>query len=81
MKARISKWGNGLAIRLPKAVAASLQLREGDAVDLAIEGDALVMRPTRPRYKIEELVARMRPEDEPEVLDEVNGAPPGREVL
>ena len=81
MLARISKWGNSLAIRLPKAVAASLQLREGDAADLSIEGNAVLIRPAQPGYKIEELVARMAPEDEPETLNEVNGAPLGREIL
>ena len=29
MKARVSKWGNSLAIRLPKAAVASLQVHEG----------------------------------------------------
>ena len=81
MKAQVSKWGNSLAIRLPKAVAASLKVHEGEAVDLAIEGDVVVMRARRPRYKIEELVAQMRPQDEPEVLDDVNVPPRGREVL
>ena len=39
MHARVSRWGNSLAIRLPKAAVASLQVREGEPVDLVIEGD------------------------------------------
>jgi antitoxin MazE len=81
MKARVSKWGNSLAIRLPKAAVASLQVREGEPVDLVIEGDTLLIRAKRPHYSLEELVAAMRPEDHPAILDDVMSAPMGDEVL
>jgi antitoxin MazE len=81
MQARISKWGNSLAIRLPKAAVASLQVREGEPVDLVIEGDTLVIRAGRPRYTLEELVAAMRPEDQPEILDDATAPPLGDELL
>lgn len=81
MKARVSKWGNSLAIRLPKAAVASLQVREGEPVDLVIEGSSLVIRAMRPHYTLAELVAAMRPEDEPDVLDDVNAPPLGDELL
>ena len=81
MRARVSRWGNSLAIRLPKAAVASLQVREGEPVDLVIEGETLMIRAKRPHYTLEELVAAMRPEDEPEVLDEVNVPPSGDELL
>ncbi|MCY4598209.1 MAG: AbrB/MazE/SpoVT family DNA-binding domain-containing protein [Bryobacterales bacterium] len=77
----MSKWGNSLAIRIPRAVAESLRVQEGRAVDLAIEGDAVIMRSCQPRYTIEELVAEMRPGDEPEIFDDVNSPPVGRETL
>lgn len=63
MKARVSKWCNSLAIRLPKAAVASLQVREGEPVDLVIEGDTLTIRARRPHDTLEELVVAMRPED------------------
>lgn len=81
MRARVSKWGNSLAIRLPKAAAASLKVQEGQAVDLTIEGDAVMIRSRRPQYTIEELVTQMRPGQEPESFDEVNAPPVGRELL
>jgi antitoxin MazE len=81
MQARVSRWGNSLAIRLPKAAVASLQVREGEPVDLVIERDTLVIRARRPRYRLEELVAAMRPEDEPDVLDDVNAPALGDELL
>jgi antitoxin MazE len=81
VRARVSRWGNSLAIRLPKAAVASLQVREGEPVDLVIEGDALLIRARRPHYRLEELVAAMRPEDQPELLDDVMSPPIGDEVL
>jgi antitoxin MazE len=81
MQVRVSRWGNSLAIRLPKAAVASLQVREGEPIDLAIEGDRLVLRAPRPHYTLEELVAAMRPEHEPEALDDVNQPPMGDELL
>jgi antitoxin MazE len=81
MRTRVSRWGNSLAIRLPKAAVASLQVREGEAVDLVIEGDVLMIRARRPHYTLEELVAAMRPKDEPEILDDVNVPPVGDELL
>jgi len=39
------------------------------------------MRSCQPRYTIEELVAEMRPGDEPETFDDVNSPPVGRETL
>ena len=81
MRARVSRWGNSLAIRLPKAAVASLHVREGEPVDLVIQGDTLMIRAERPRYTLDELVAAMRPEDEPPILDDVNAPPAGDELL
>jgi antitoxin component of MazEF toxin-antitoxin module len=54
---------------------------EGEPVDLVIQGDTLMIRAERPRYTLEELVAAMRPEDEPQILDDVNAPPAGDELL
>jgi antitoxin component of MazEF toxin-antitoxin module len=70
-----------LAIRLPKAAAESLGVQEGQTVDLTIDGGRVIIRSGRPRYSIEELVARMRPGKEPESFDDVNVPPVGRELL
>jgi antitoxin MazE len=35
---RVSKWGNGLAVRLPAAVANALRLKEGDEIEIHIAG-------------------------------------------
>ena len=78
MRARVSKWGNSLAIRLPKAVVESLRVRDGESVDLAIERDALVVRAVRPRYRLEDLVAAITPDNRPEPVE---FPPAGEEAL
>ncbi len=35
---QVSKWGNSLAVRLPKAVVEALKLKEGDEIEITIAG-------------------------------------------
>ena len=61
MQSHIAKWGNSLALRLPRHVAADAQLHEGTVVDMRVEGGSLVVRPARPKYKLSELLAAHKP--------------------
>jgi antitoxin MazE len=36
---QIAKWGNSLAVRLPKAVVEALGLKEGDDIEVRVVGD------------------------------------------
>ena len=76
MRASIARWGNSLAVRVPKEVAASVGLREGVAVELTVEDDAIVLR--RRRYDIRDLVAAMADVEPPPLLSE--DEPRGSEV-
>ena len=53
---QLSKWGNSLGLRLPKSVAREAHLDEGDTVDVSVDNGSIVIRPSRPRYSIQELV-------------------------
>jgi antitoxin MazE len=56
----ISKWGNSLAVRIPLAIAKQASLGEGDAVVLTLDRDGgIVLRPTRRKYELSELVGRI----------------------
>lgn len=35
---QIAKWGNSLAVRLPKAVVDALNLKEGDEIEITVAG-------------------------------------------
>jgi antitoxin MazE len=57
----VSKWGNSLALRIPKTLAAELNVQDGDAVDVSLEGGAIVVRPAARRYSIDDLVEGITP--------------------
>lgn len=59
MIASIAKWGNSLAVRIPRDALRELNVAEGEELTLAVEGGALVLRPVKQRltYDIEALVA------------------------
>ena len=61
MKARIQRWGNSLALRLPKAVAENLDVGEGSVVELEERDGQLVVKPAH-RYRLADLLADVRPE-------------------
>lgn len=61
MQTAIGKWGNSLALRLPRSVVAELRLHEGTSVELHTEAGALVIRPARPKYRLDELLAQINP--------------------
>jgi antitoxin MazE len=54
---QIAKWGNSLAVRLPKDVVDILRLKEGDDVEITVTGQGMeVTRKPLPR----EILARLR---------------------
>jgi antitoxin MazE len=55
---QVSKWGNSLAVRLPAAVVAAMDLKEGDHVDIHVVGTRAFEIEKRPDAK--ELLARLR---------------------
>jgi antitoxin MazE len=76
MKVKIAKWGNSLAVRLPKQLAEDLGLASGSVVELGRDGTKLVAETatqrTIPHYRLEDLVAEMKRlgrENEPETVD------------
>ena len=74
----VSKWGNSLAVRIPLAIAKQAGLNEGDCVVLALASDGgIVLRPTRRRYELSELVARITPRNRHRETDW--GQPQGEE--
>lgn len=44
MRSKITRWGRGLGLRIPKAIAEALGVSDGTPVDLVIAGGQLVVR-------------------------------------
>ena len=45
MRTRVQKWGNSLALRIPKSFAVEIGLSENLAVDLCVADGRLVVQP------------------------------------
>jgi antitoxin MazE len=79
MKKRVGKWGNSLAIRIPKAFAVEIGLEEDSAVELSLVNGELVVAPrSRTPLRLEHLLEQVTEEN---MHDEVNTDPAmGREA-
>ena len=61
MKTTAQKWGNSLAIRVPKSIAQQAGLKVKDDLDIEVRKGALVLRPHLRRvYRLEDLLKRTR---------------------
>jgi antitoxin MazE len=69
MQTQIGKWGNSLAVRIPKTYAKDLQLKEGMDLEVSLLDGKLVLRPLERAYTLEELVAQITPENVHEETD------------
>ncbi len=52
---RIGKWGSSLAVRIPKAIAEQWDVSEGSHIEMASQGDQVVMR--KQTYNLADLLA------------------------
>ena len=56
-RATVGRRDRSLAVRLPVELAASLNLREGEQIELDGGADQIVIHRTKPRYTLEEMFA------------------------
>ena len=61
MVTSIQRWGNSLAVRIPKAFAAQAKLSEDSDVEISLDGDTIVISPARREWQLDELVKRITP--------------------
>lgn len=79
MKTKIQKWGNSLAVRIPKPFADDLGVGQDAEVELSLDDHELVIRPVSdPTYSLAELLDQVTDEN---LHDEVSaGDAVGAEV-
>ncbi len=63
MKTVVQKWGNSLALRIPKTMAEHIKVKEGVSVDIREDGDTLFIRPSKTKFTLKELLAKVKPEN------------------
>jgi antitoxin MazE len=60
MTTKIQRWGNSLALRIPKVFARDIHLEKGVVVNLAVVHGRLVVRPSqRSRYSLSALLKQV----------------------
>ncbi len=79
MHVQLSKWGNSLGLRLPRALAQQIGVREGQQVNVIADGARLIIEPVTKTWHLEDLLAGMTPEAMHEAFDW--GEDRGREVV
>lgn len=64
MRAKIQKWGNSLAVRIPKALAELVEFSDGREVELSVEEGRMIVQaaPAR-RYTLDELIGGITAEN------------------
>ena len=79
MRTAVQRWGNSLAIRIPKVYAIEAEISEGSAVEMSLKAGALVVRPVRrARHSLGELLKKITAENRH--AEVVTGGPVGKEI-
>jgi antitoxin MazE len=78
VRAKAQKWGNSLAVRIPKAIAEEAGVGESDELDITVVGAAIEIRRCRQPPVLADLLDQVTPEN---LHGEVElGPPQGREA-
>lgn len=79
MKTAVQRWGNSLALRIPRAYASETRITEGSEVELTLKSGTLVVRPVmRKRHSLAALVKRITPANRHDSIS--TGRAAGQEV-
>ena len=58
MNMRIQKWGNSLALRIPKSFAKEANIDQGATVDISVkDGKLIIAPPARLKYTLDKLLS------------------------
>ena len=64
MKTRIQKWGNSLALRIPKSFAQEIHLEQGTMVEVSLQEGTLRITPLAPPpITLESLLQQVTPQN------------------
>jgi antitoxin MazE len=69
MTTTVETWGNSLGLRIPKDIATKADLKAGDAVELRVEGTAIVLRRGKIRRSITEIIGDYKGRYDFEMVD------------
>ena len=59
MITKVQKWGNSLALRIPKTFTNETHLNEGSEVDISVNGNKIIINVLKNRYNLEDLLSNI----------------------
>ena len=61
MQVKVQKWGNSIALRIPKSFALETSLKCGSTVNLSLDNGKLIIEPVTPEeYNLENLLSAVK---------------------
>jgi antitoxin MazE len=79
MQVRVQRWGNSLALRIPKPFAVDCGVHDGSVLELnVIDGKMVLTAPRPSAYTLDELLSGVRTANLHHEVD--TGQPAGREI-
>ncbi|MDW7651220.1 MAG: AbrB/MazE/SpoVT family DNA-binding domain-containing protein [Bacillota bacterium] len=61
MRVKVQKWGNSIALRIPKSFANQTSIKLGSLVDLSIHDGKLIIEPlNQPEYDLKTLISEVK---------------------
>ncbi|MSU54963.1 MAG: AbrB/MazE/SpoVT family DNA-binding domain-containing protein [Candidatus Taylorbacteria bacterium] len=70
MTTKVQKWGNSLAVRLPKEAVESVGLRQGSAVSIIHGTDLITIKPVfKPKEKLVQMVRKITKKNRHALID------------
>jgi antitoxin MazE len=79
MKTQMVKWGNSLAVRIPKPVVEEAMMKEGDSLEIEVAEGRVELRRTTKIPTLAQLVSQITPENR--YAEIASGAEVGKEVV
>lgn len=69
MSVMMSKWGNNLGLRIPKAVVEELNLKEGNNIKVTVQNGSIILTPEKTKYTLDEMVRQMENQEVPQEIE------------
>ena len=59
---QVKKWGNSLAVRLPKDISKALSVQNNSFLELELVGDGLLLKPKK-SSELDKLISQINPQN------------------
>jgi antitoxin MazE len=57
MKTTVQKWGNSLAVRIPRNISKDTNVIEGSSLEIVVKDGNIILSPSKKEYSLKKLLA------------------------